>query len=302
VCDAVVEALRDKAIAELYATGGGFCVPHLSQALRSARRNAAALLARVFAAQMRVAATGPAVTEDRLLLVGGADVDAPRRRAWRARVATEAPGSVRAEGASAHVVFDSLQPGCAACRAGAKAEADALSQVECVVLTERTAAACPPLCPTHLHDLHGQDSRAAARVAAEMGAEHLARLKEGAGARLSVRDPGRCVVCEALGMAEREALTAVTVAVQDEAVARVYEESDGLCARHALSGPQTNAVVRHVLRVRLHVLAWELEEAGRKASWPARHESAGPERTAWLRAPVQLDGRVTLSAPPLSPP
>lgn len=75
-----------------------------------------------------------------------------------------------------------------------------------------------------------------------------------------------------------------------------YYESHGLCLRHALARP--DPTVREVLTARLGVLAWELDEGGRKSAWSSRHEGRGDETTAWLRAPVQLDGHAFLGAPP----
>jgi hypothetical protein len=46
------------------------------------------------------------------------------------------------------------------------------------------------------------------------------------------------------------------------------------------------------LRVRLEILAWELEEAQRKASWDLRHDQAGSERTAWWRAASLISSAV----------
>jgi hypothetical protein len=56
-------------------------------------------------------------------------------------------------------------------------------------------------------------------------------------------------------------------------------------------GDLARLVKRHC-DARLSVLCWELEEATRKSAWACRHEPAGPERDAWLRAIAQVDGRV----------
>jgi hypothetical protein len=62
--------------------------------------------------------------------------------------------------------------------------------------------------------------------------------------------------------------------------------------------PEQASLARRVLAARLAVLAWELEEAGRKERWDARHEPRGAEGTAWLRAAAQLDGRTFLGGAP----
>ena len=100
--------------------------------------------------------------------------------------------------------------------------------------------------------------------------------------------------------AESRTTALLTAALEDAATAALYETSHGVCLRHAARvppGPHAG-IIRRVLRARLHMLNWELEEAGRKAGWAARYELKGDEMTAWLRAPAALDGRAFLSAPP----
>jgi hypothetical protein len=52
-----------------------------------------------------------------------------------------------------------------------------------------------------------------------------------------------------------------------------------------------------VLRARLELLRWELVEAHRRRGWRARHEPAGAEGSAWLRAPTLLAGDAYLGQP-----
>ena len=97
---------------------------------------------------------------------------------------------------------------------------------------------------------------------------------------------------------EREA-SLLLAALHDELTARAYAASHGLCLRHvlALGGEAGAALPRQVLRGRLKVLEWELQEAGRKGNWSVRYERMGDERTAWRRVPGYLDGRVFLGGP-----
>lgn len=109
-----------------------------------------------------------------------------------------------------------------------------------------------------------------------------------------------CSTCRAGWIAETRFAVLLAAALDDRPTARVYEESHGLCLRHSLGtdrapGP---ALIRDQLRTRLAILAWELEEAGRKSSWSGRYEARWNEATAWLRAPAFLDGRVFLGGPP----
>jgi hypothetical protein len=73
----------------------------------------------------------------------------------------------------------------------------------------------------------------------------------------------------------------------------------GLCVRHAVlagTGPSA-ALARAGVRARLAILDWEIDEAGRKQGWNARHESPGPEQTVLVRLAALLDGRTFLGAP-----
>jgi hypothetical protein len=112
-----------------------------------------------------------------------------------------------------------------------------------------------------------------------------------------------CAACRAVQAAEASELELVSAALDDAPTARRYEASHGLCLRHTVALPHGLArdLAVGVLTSRLTTLAWELDEAGRKASWSFRYESHGPEMTAWYRAPALLDGRVFLGAPPANP-
>jgi hypothetical protein len=108
-----------------------------------------------------------------------------------------------------------------------------------------------------------------------------------------------CDACRAVADAEGRELDLIRVALLDRATVARYEASHGLCLRHVLALPEEVGwgVPRRVLEARLRALAWELDNACRKASWSVRYEARGGEATAWLRAPAQLDGRVFLGAP-----
>jgi hypothetical protein len=78
-----------------------------------------------------------------------------------------------------------------------------------------------------------------------------------------------------------------------------YEHSHGLCLGHVTQMPEGDAaqLARRHLEARLSVLAWEVDETARKYAWASRHEAAGPERSAPLRALVQINGRVFEGGP-----
>jgi hypothetical protein len=111
-----------------------------------------------------------------------------------------------------------------------------------------------------------------------------------------------CATCRVVATAEARETDLIMAGLLDRPIAARYARSHGLCLRHVLALPDDRpaAVTRRVLRARLAILAWELEEAGRKSSWSVRFEARGDEVTAWRRAPAQLDGRNYLGAPAAS--
>jgi hypothetical protein len=100
--------------------------------------------------------------------------------------------------------------------------------------------------------------------------------------------------------AEERETGLLLLALLDRPTWEGYEDAHGLCVRHVVALPKTRgaAALRRVLRTRLSVLTWELEEAGRKMNWSVRYEQNGEETTAWCRAPGYLDGATLLHWPP----
>lgn len=112
-----------------------------------------------------------------------------------------------------------------------------------------------------------------------------------------------CPACSAAGVVEERQTDLLLRACRDSEVGERYARSHGICVHHLLrvrGRQRAPALLGEVAAARLGVLAWELEEAGRKSSWSYRHEPAGPEASAWLRAPALLDGRTYLGGPPFS--
>lgn len=108
-----------------------------------------------------------------------------------------------------------------------------------------------------------------------------------------------CPACHARGEIERSQLSLVLASLALPPVRDRYVASNGLCARHAIKTGEGQAarVAKVHADARLGVLGWELEETARKYAWACRHESAGPEQDAWLRAAAQIDGRVFEGCP-----
>jgi hypothetical protein len=111
-----------------------------------------------------------------------------------------------------------------------------------------------------------------------------------------------CSLCAAKAVSERRTLDLVLAALSDRSFRLEYGRSHGLCLRHlpSTASKDTSNLPHRVFGAKLRVLAWELEEAGRKSSWSNRHERKGDETTAWSRAPGLLDGWVFLGGPPRS--
>ena len=117
--------------------------------------------------------------------------------------------------------------------------------------------------------------------------------------RNTLRPIHECPVCRARIANERSQLELLAAALALPPVRRLYEDSHGLCVRHSIRMTADSAAEmphRHAA-ARVAVLAWEVGETARKYTWAARHEHTGPERDAWLRGLVQIDGRVFLGGP-----
>lgn len=99
-----------------------------------------------------------------------------------------------------------------------------------------------------------------------------------------------CPACQAEATAAERPHLLLLATLADPSVRSSYDRSTGLCPTHlshALSlarRAEEPTVLVKGARVRLEVLAWELEEYLRKRSWTVRYEEEGPEGTAWVRA------------------
>jgi hypothetical protein len=137
----------------------------------------------------------------------------------------------------------------------------------------------------------------AIRLAAESPANRLAALK----AQLLL--PHECPACRYLQTITLRQGRLLALALPDAGTWSAYERSVGVClpdltvVLSAISDrDQATSLVRTSL-TKLEILAWELDEAGRRQSWSVRYEPKGGERTAWLRAAAQLSGAVQTDDP-----
>jgi hypothetical protein len=311
----LLDALSEARHARLYSDHGGICLRHLVHAAEVADRSALRLLAERLAASL----------EDRdgealVSVIAGVDRDAGRREAWRERL-PDPPG----DGSTVARLCRQLESGaCPVCLARGQADRRYVHWfVERANERDQSLETDPgQLCAPHLHDITVVDEAGAASAggrqrAARLGQLHqlLDRLDQSTPtARRGRRRPNEdlapwcheltsmehCPACHARDGVERAQLTLLNASLSLRAVRDRYEQSHGLCVRHALQIPEGRAaeVVQRHSDGRVGVLAWEVEETARKYAWAYRHEPSGPETDAWIRAMGQIDGQAFEGAPP----
>jgi hypothetical protein len=112
--------------------------------------------------------------------------------------------------------------------------------------------------------------------------------------------PVSCPVCLSAGNAAQRAVDDLRASF------RVAHPAPGrrapLCVRHLLGlralDPWAGQVTAGDAAEHANVLIAELDEAFSKNTWAHRHETRGPEMTAWRRAAAFLDGGVCCGCPP----
>lgn len=302
----LLHALTGPFAAAAYRTHGGLCVPHALAGLAGADPRVVPVVIE-------------ALYERRSLQdIGGEDTDRAARHWARTRLL---PAAGDAACCTLTALRDRLALAtCPACLAGGRMERRYLTwlNAESTTNPDGLGAEGTWLCPRHLWDLTTDASGATAwaveyhggRLGAEIDQRRaLIRspsrhwlmwwLRDRPATRRAVEPLGRlrrCSACVTVETAERREQDLVVASLADRPTRAVYYESHGLCWRHAKIRP--DPAVHEVLAARLGVLVWELDEGGRKSAWSSRHEGHGDEATAWLRAPVQLDARAFLGAPP----
>jgi hypothetical protein len=292
--DMLLDGLSEPEVQERYLELGGLCGPHLRAAGLRGRRRAAAWL-------MRAAPTGTAGRRASIdVLAGAPDHDAAERATLRAALPRE----------------DRLLPGiCPVCLTAARAEHAELARVAGTGSGRRPedawAVSHPGicLCAGHLRDaalLAGSGVPALLDWQAVCQAARLARLtrspswqRGGRPARWLRRVPAtddECPVCQAPEWAARQGLQRYRAGPSSRGGAQA------LCVRHVLglraTDPAAGREAAAGAAQRACALIEELAEAFRKDTWTFRHESRGPEATAWRRAAAFLDGAVFGGGPP----
>ena len=99
-----------------------------------------------------------------------------------------------------------------------------------------------------------------------------------------------CPACRAGGRAAQRRTGLLAAVLDDPTVGTVLLDSHGPCLAHCadLSAHRPDPRITALIRTRLSILGWLLDEAARKKSWRTRHEPRGTEMQAWSRAPTWL--------------
>jgi len=312
----VLDGLSDPAQARLYFDHGGICLVHFLEGAPVLER---ATLGPLAERLVRTLAESESDQPGLVELLGGADHDARRRAQWRDRL----PESPSAGSTLDQVCARFGIEACPVCLPTGLAERGYIRwYVERAAQNDPSLRNDPgELCAVHLHDLALADGALAAEAiehkrTARMGSltRLLARVGEipdgarrGRGAAVDELDAVRrelittpyCPACNARDAIERSQLDLVVAALAPSSARERYERSHGLCVHHSMQVPDGQAarLARRHLDGRLGILAWEVGETARKYAWAYRHEPGGHERSAWLRALAQIDGRVFEGGP-----
>jgi hypothetical protein len=306
--------LRDPATAARYGEQAGLCLPHFLGATRILEPATLKILAE------RLLITLSADNGLKVEALAGGDPDAPRRAVARERLTDHEAAGSTLEDVCARLSVDA----CPVCAPTGLIERRYLDWFvnESLAGGDSLRTDAGEMCSIHLHDLARRDPAAAlgaARRTRAARAHELQQLLDSLAqpataatrrgrrtggddldrARKRLLAPRTCPACHACAGVEASQLEVVSTALALAPVRDCYERGHGLCVRHALRVPAdraAHAVKRHA-DARVRVLAWEVGEAIRKQAWAYRHESRGPEQDAWLRALVQIDGRVLCGAP-----
>lgn len=311
----VLGGLSDPAHARLYSAHDGICLRHLLHAAEVADTSALRVLAERLAGSLEER-DGSALVS----VIAGADHDAGRREAWRERL----PAPTGDGSTVARLCGQLESAACPVCLARGLADRRYVGW-----FVERARERDPSLqtdpgqlCAPHLHDVAVVDEAGAASAVQRQRVTRLGQLRQlldrldesppppRRGRRRGAEDvaPGadelkqgdHCPACHARDGVERSQIALVNAALALRPVRDHYEQSHGVCVRHALRIPEgrgADLVQRHA-DARVSVLAWEVEETARKYAWAYRHEPSGPETDAWIRAMAQIDGQVFEGAPP----
>ncbi|MGH3320460.1 MAG: hypothetical protein ACRDN9_09805 [Streptosporangiaceae bacterium] len=329
--DLVLRYLSHPEARSAYEQAGGFCLDHALRALDRVGPEEGRVVAGVLGAALGEGAGSL------FAALAGADRDARLRDRLRLVAADEVlerERTVRASSVRGGILDDIVAASCPVCRAGTRRAwwyvnwlARSFGESKGPRIEDMY------LCATHLHDvaqanpghvewlektlagywadkagrfIRALDKRRATRTSRLAGTivppsatDLRARATGYRDALRPLRTGPGCRICQVARRAEQEQTQALAAAVLDRELAEEFARSHGVCLRHALTWPRGNppVLVTDVVRARLAMLAFELDEAVRRTSWTTRFEPRGAESSAWLRAPTLLDGRTYAGCP-----
>ena len=295
----LLDELSEPGIRGRYLEAGGLCWPHVLSAVsgKGHRRLAAWLVQAVPAST-----TGHPASLD--VLAGGPDHDVGER----ARLREVLP------------LGRHFPPGtCVVCLAAARAELAGLARATGTGRGHQPEGAVRdasrpglPLCAGHLRDATLMGGGNAAALL-DRQAACLAQLLQPAAWQRRSKPPAwlrgrrstavadQCPVCRARNQAAQWELQRNLAGLEAAPTGRRGGQLLW-CVRHVLalqaSDPAAGQVAAGAAAWRADVLIEELADAFRKGTWASRHESRGPEMTAWRRAAAFLDGAVFGGGPP----
>jgi hypothetical protein len=291
--DTLLEGLADASVRERHHDLGGLCIPHLRAASVRGKHRTVAWLSQTMTATVTDRPGSPGWQ-------AGTDHDADARAVLR----RAAPADARLGSGT-----------CMACPAGVRSESACLSQV--LRFSDRSQRDRRLLlCAGHLNDivLLAGERDTASLLAWQAGCLAEAVNRQSASSpRRKLGDPaswilprrradgsGGCPVCLAGRGAARRTLDDLRTSLR--ASRPVPYRQAPLCVRHLLGLRAADPWAGHVMArgalERAEMLIAELNEAFGKDTWARRHETRGPEMTAWRRAAAFLDGNVFCGCAP----
>jgi hypothetical protein len=320
----IMRTLDTPEVADAYRTGGGFCLPHAVKALSDARPVPARIIVDTMLERLQGSNGGVQL----VYCLAGDDPEVQLRRTLRVQlvsIARKLDPSLPGWPVTQRLRTALALEGCPVCLEAGLMEVRYLTWLgeEGRNRPRHLVSDGVHLCASHLHDLLLVDSAMGDRMGnltrdratwllerfqeqVETSRHHgLPPLRTGRRSAWKLAHGAlghilECSLCAARAVSERRTLELLSAALSDRSLRLGYGRSHGLCLRHlpSMASEDTTSLPHRVFSARLSVLAWELDEAGRKSSWSNRHERNGDERTAWFRAPGLLDGWVFLGGPP----
>ena len=313
--------LSDPEAQQLLEAGDGLCVTHGLAVINRAGTSAGRAVATMLESRL---GKDPVTARDHLV---GTDPDLGRRRRMREDRATavlaaeQATRTARALG-DVDLVLD--WPCCPVCAEADRVEWRYLSWLAGAVPQDAAEQrADVTLCPRHLGDLSNQ-RRSDDVTGVELTGDgllvpvatvidhvagqwrrglqaYLQRLDAGAwsserAARI-IGHGGTCQLCARRSAAVTRQLRLLDLVAANPAYEGRLAAAHGVCLRHGFAMDLAMPWQR-LLRARIGLLSYELDEAERKTRWDARWEVRGTEMAVWQRAPTLLDGAVLGPVPP----